>query len=548
MGIAVQELLANDFFRDFEVIAGKKGVYKEIQGIAVLEAPDGFKWTRGKELLLSSGYAVMHEPDCIKNAFREGTIQKSSALLIKLGRYLERIPEDVMALCNEHELPLIVAPFSATWMEIISQTNVAVMNRTIRKFQVSDDGGRQITNRSYKEQKIIRILQAVESEMKFPAFMHDIGEDKSYYSSPNFSRMTEYYGLSESDYWEPSKPHTRHTLCDYINMSRYRLIDPGAGDGPRVSWVVMPIKVRGITQGWFGVMEAHGLLDYYDEFAIRIAYLMLQSLYEQISGARDAGYMGFENFIHFALGCGEDETGRIISQAGAQGISMSATYDHAVIGFENISAGEKRETLMKAFASSSASRRGRLAVLGDRELLVLIERERGAGEEAERFREMIEDFMAQTEKLLPDPGMRCGTCRDGVTLRDIRRPVEKCRRAMEAGRVVYPDRSCCDYDDLGPLAWLDIPARELDAMLADYRGLAADERGRELLRTLRVYLENNMNYSVTSELLFVHINTIRKRIDRASELLGTDWHDPVERLCTVLLLQLLEAENRTALR
>ena len=37
MGIAVSELLANDFFRDFEVVAGRKGINKEIQGITTLQ-------------------------------------------------------------------------------------------------------------------------------------------------------------------------------------------------------------------------------------------------------------------------------------------------------------------------------------------------------------------------------------------------------------------------------------------------------------------------------------------------------------------------------
>ena len=36
MGIAVQELLANEFFKDFEVVAGRKGLYKEMQGILFL--------------------------------------------------------------------------------------------------------------------------------------------------------------------------------------------------------------------------------------------------------------------------------------------------------------------------------------------------------------------------------------------------------------------------------------------------------------------------------------------------------------------------------
>lgn len=544
VGIAVQELLANDFFREFEVIAGRKGIYKEIQGIAILDAPDGFKWTKGKEMILSSGYAVVHEPDCIEKAFAEGTIQKASALMIKQGRYLDRISEGIIALCNEHELPLILAPFWTSWMEIASQTNVAVMNRTIRRFQVPDPGNSRITNQSYKEQKIRKILQAVESEMKFPAYLFDIGEEKGYYSSANFRRISECYGLTDRDYWDPSVPHTQHTMCDYINMSRYRLIRDEERKGSRISWVVMPIKVHGYKQAYFAVMEAQELLDFYDEFSIRIAYLMLQALYEQISGAKDAGYMGFENFIHFAMSCEGDEAGKIISQAGVQGISMSTIYDHAVIRILNFSARDKRRELLRAFSSVSCSRLGKLSVLGDRELLLLTESVSGGKRSEEEMRSLIADFMASVRDIIPEAEMRCGVCREGSTLRDIRRCVEKCRKVIDMGSIIRPDAEICDYDMLGPLAWVDIPEYEISALLEKFGGLVRDDKGRELLYTLKVYLENNMNYSLTADILFVHINTVRKRIDRIMEneaFLDIDWSNAVERIKLILLLQFLEA-------
>ena len=49
-------------------------------------------------MIMSSGYAIMNEPDCIVKAFEEGNIQRSSALMIKLGRYLQRIPDEIVAL------------------------------------------------------------------------------------------------------------------------------------------------------------------------------------------------------------------------------------------------------------------------------------------------------------------------------------------------------------------------------------------------------------------------------------------------------------------
>jgi purine catabolism regulator len=271
---------------------------------------------------------------------------------------------------------------------------------------------------------------------------------------------------------------------------------------------------------------------------------MLQSLYEQIRGARDAGYMGFENFIHFAMSCETGETGKVISQAGVQGISMSTMYDYAVIKVLNFSASEKRAELLRAFSSARCSRIGKLAILGDRELLLLIESLPKAQRTAEEMEEMIAEFMESVREIIHSAEMKCGLCREGNTLRDIRKCVEKCRKVIEMGSIIRPDNDICEYEMLGPLTWLDIPEDELNGMLARFRPLMSDDRGRELLHTLKVYLVNNMNYSLTAELLFVHINTIRKRIDRIMEdtaFEGVDWNNTVERVKLILLLQFLEA-------
>ena len=67
-------------------------------------------------------------------------------------------------------------------------------------------------------------------------------------------------------------------------------------------------------------------------------------------------------------------------------------------------------------------------------------------------------------------------------------------------------------------------------MLRKYRELMEEEKNIELLKTLKIYLENNMNYSVTAEKMYVHINTIRKRIDKVNDLVKIDWEDHVDRL------------------
>ena len=97
MGITVSELLSTEFFRDFRVIAGHRGLNREIQGVTFIEAPDSHHWAIGKELVFTSGYVFVQNPDYIKTLERVEH-PGHSALVIKRERYLDKVPEELIAL------------------------------------------------------------------------------------------------------------------------------------------------------------------------------------------------------------------------------------------------------------------------------------------------------------------------------------------------------------------------------------------------------------------------------------------------------------------
>ena len=545
MGIALQELLSQEYFKDFYVLAGAKGLGREIQGITVMEAPDAFHWTKGKELVLSSGYVISKDPDCLERAFREGSIQKSAGMMIKRERYLEKIPEETIALFDKYEVPLISMPFSAPWMEVMSQINTAVLNRTIRRLKVNTSHmGFQMSNFSYKEQKIKRILQAMEAEMGFPAFLYDFIEEEAYYSSTNFQKLANGFGLKMEEFWEPSMEYTKYTLCDYMDMVRYRLVDQERKEGPRVSWIRVPISVNGTVQAYFAVMEAREFLDYYDEYSIRIAYLMLQGLYEQIVAAQSMGNIGFENFVLYALNATEDDAQKMMFQANVQGISMSTKYIYAL--FRRADRREelpnRRKEIMEAYRKSSLIKYARMAMIGENVGILFIEAGENEHWESGHIKAMLEEFRRRVQQVCPETVLEFGYSMEENSLIHIRQSVEKCKKALHMGKMIYPDCYAWDYGQLGALAWLDIPEEELTRMLSVYRELLKDDKNIELLKTMKVYLENNMNYSATAEKLYVHINTIRKRIDKVNELLKIDWSDTIARMNAELLLRFLNLE------
>ncbi|CAM3357279.1 GAF domain-containing protein [Kibdelosporangium persicum] len=68
--------------------------------------------------------------------------------------------------------------------------------------------------------------------------------------------------------------------------------------------------------------------------------------------------------------------------------------------------------------------------------------------------------------------------------------------------------------------------RELDRFIDDSIGALIDydqRRGTDLVETLSAYYVHRANVAATARALHVHVNTLLKRLDRASDVLGFDW-------------------------
>jgi len=177
MGISVGDLLSMDFFKDFHVIAGHKGLNREIQGVSFLEVPEGHRWSIGKELIFTSGY-IFAEFEGYLDKFCENFIPSHAALVIKRGSYLDKIPEKLIEIYDRNSIPLITMPYSPSWMTVVNQVNVGVLNHAIQSLRIDISQGPGCYNQNYKEQAIQKILKTLETEMEFPAFLYDVTMDK----------------------------------------------------------------------------------------------------------------------------------------------------------------------------------------------------------------------------------------------------------------------------------------------------------------------------------------------------------------------------------
>lgn len=538
MGLEINEMLRADYFKDFKVLAGHGGLNKQIQGIAVLDAPDGYKWTKGRELVVSSGYVFKVNPNLFEEYTNHEKFRDISGMAIKVDRYLKEIDKKILNKFDEFNIPLISVPNGPSWMEIMNYLNVLVMNKQIKQFKIESINTKTISDISYQNRKINKILYQIEKEMNFPAMLYDVQNDKPYYSSYKFKTIS--VELSLSDFWDPSFGYTTEVLCENLGIIRFRFIDKKYR--APFSWIKIPIIVEEKVKAYFIVLEAEGLIDYFDQFSLRIGFLIIQSLYEHIIVSANLKETGFKRFIRDISNENLVNKNDIIEKAEELDLDIKKQYLVAIAKDREGKDFTETENIENNFHNSFRKLKTRIAQVSNNNYLILIPIDDNISmeENIKQIKKALDIFNNYCKIDMADFNLNIGISDIPTYLEDLCISYKRACKALQMGAILYENLYYISYSELGPLAWMDIKFDEIDIMKKSIENLLVEDENGELLKLLSIYLESNMNYSITAKKTYLHINTVRNRIKCIENLIDLDLEDPITRLKISILLRIMD--------
>ncbi|MFO1445384.1 PucR family transcriptional regulator ligand-binding domain-containing protein [Bacillus sp. Bva_UNVM-123] len=121
--LRIKDLLEIKAIEGLKVVAGEQGIDNVISLVNIIENPDKFDWLSSNELLLSTGYIFKDNVELQNRIIKELAEINCSGLIIKIKRYFEQVPQNMIDLANEYGLPLLELPYEYTLSKIISIFN-----------------------------------------------------------------------------------------------------------------------------------------------------------------------------------------------------------------------------------------------------------------------------------------------------------------------------------------------------------------------------------------------------------------------------------------
>ncbi|HEU5159804.1 MAG TPA: PucR family transcriptional regulator ligand-binding domain-containing protein [Streptosporangiaceae bacterium] len=563
-GLSVGEVLGVSTLADARLIGGAAGVDRRIvQRLNVMEVPDILSWVKPHELLLTTGYPLRNTPQSLDRLVADLNDRGLAALAIKLGRYLDDLPPEMIEQADRLGFPLILLPNDVGFDDILNQVLTDILNRQAAILARTEEVHRALVQIVLGGGGLQEVADEVAGLLETAVLAVD-GEGRPLAAAGPEAEVAACLDDSGRVITPLDGGHARGLGADKGLLGRPAGGPLGAAARPGGSFydltgthAVVPVVAGGFDHGRIIAFSSNGTLRESDigilERVATVAALVITK--QQAVAAVESKYRA--DFLRDVLTGRAGDGDRVVAHC----VGFGWDFDRPIAVLVAELDPETRRGDARADDARGARGDDRLAQdrLAAAWATAVRRRDRGAAVAAFSHEVVavvgvppdgeLSGLVKDATAAFADHVSIRGTFSTGVS-RTVTTPAElpdaydQAVKAVRVGRQLHGLGAVAHFDQLGVYRLLSLvpDTQELRAFVRETLGeLAgdADPEAVDLRRTLQVLLETNLNVAETARRLHFHYNTLRYRIGKLERLLGPFTEDAHLRLNLTLALHVL---------
>ncbi|PLT33110.1 PucR family transcriptional regulator [Bacillus sp. V5-8f] len=542
--ITLREIMNMPCLSRAQVIAGASGIDRHVSSVTVTDVPDFYQWLRGNEFILTTGFAFQGNAESLVKSIPFLKEANVSGLGIKFNRYLTQLPDTVATVADELGVPIISIPYECSWTDIINPIMTEIINLQAAQLERSNHIRKQLIEQVLGHGGLLEIARLLVNFVQNPVAIIDLASNQLFSSYSNMPILT---GTDPvSGLYLPGKDEALTVIQEIPKISRIR------GSNPRV---IVPIEALHTKTGYIVLLEKNRPFCPEDiiplEQATIVAALEIEKMEEHRKAKRNLRHNLLRQMFE------DDSFSYNMAKMSFQEVGWELG-EHYVVTAIDIhiepknpahpmrSIWEIKEYILRNFSRLFTS--GVIIGLdGGQRLIVLhpINLERNTNAELDLF---TKELKSKLSYLLKEMGqetafLNIGTGRFHEGYKGIHIAYKEAIQALTIGLRIFGQDHITHFSELGLYRIFHHEAirSELELFFQEMLNplISNQKENKELLETLRVFLETGGNYRLTAKKLFLHHNTVRYRIESVEKLCNVDLKNDNDRLNLAISLKLL---------
>lgn len=529
------------------VVGGKEGLDRKVQFVNIMEVPDVGRWMKGGEFLVTAGFALHEEPALIGTIMKDLENAGVSAFGIKLGPYLQSIPEELIREADRLKLPLIELP-GVPYMDFMIPIFENLMSQQYQALKRAEETHEQLIELALRGEGIAGICRTVEQLVRNPVLIMD-KVNNCISRSPD--RIQNKYGQNVPG-WEND---IVNFLVDNVKFSRLsaQRVNRMNYDGESELYVV-PVQVHGSVENVLVCWEKFLKLDDISLRALENAatVVALEQVKERAILENEQQIRG--ELLEDLIWNNYKSKDMILKRASFCRLNVNARlavfiidideFDAYLLNRENASEEQVQQLKQDVIQYTRfilTRQMGHPPLLYQRSDnvvgLISLNGKKDTTEYRDIFVE-IQEYLQNRYHLQ----VSVGVGRANVGMEDLKQSYDEAMLALRVGRFLHGDGSISFFQELGPYSFL-CDLRDSEFMQGFYNETLGklhtfDQQNRgDLVRTLQAYFESGRNLRVTAEKLFLHRNSVIYRLKKVEEVTGMQLDNPEDQFRFQLALR-----------
>lgn len=170
MSATIQWLIDQNVVSGITCIAGEKGINRTISSINIMDNPDTVPWLKQDELILSTGY-LFSSTDLYKQIITDLYERGCSGLGIKMNRYIDELPKEMLEQANALGFTIFSIPFALTMEQIVNLVYRKIFEDDMSASQRIASIYKKTMESVLKKRHFLSVLESISDSVKAPTFL-----------------------------------------------------------------------------------------------------------------------------------------------------------------------------------------------------------------------------------------------------------------------------------------------------------------------------------------------------------------------------------------
>lgn len=530
MEYRIRDLLKSPIMQGSKVMAGEKNISNKISDIMIMEAPDIEKWLKPNQLILTSFFSFQESSkqehmDFIKKMFE----MDASGLIVKIGRFVEELPLGILEGAEKYDLPIIVIHEKVQYSEIHLEVMQNLLNKKAEMLTTFQNNHQEFKNLSLKDASLLDILEALKRLIKKDVSIINAQREVVAFTAKELNKLTvkESRKLINESYM--TYEYTRELIRYNGELSSQLLVKINLENNTSIYLVVKEIDRFVLMHEYMAIENACSAIqiEYAKELALsKVKQNRMNDLVDQLLNGKYQDREELLDLIH-TLRLSNNKSYRIFTWVHRPDLTEGRTsfIERERLLSSHYNLVKELEVVWPPFAYRIYVNR----------LTFIIEDNFKSGNDFKRY--LFDSLKKFNESRKNKLDLRIGMS-EKCDVFEISKYAKQPLKVLQIARLQKREEFIELYEELGVYRlFLDLDGSYDMSSYIREKILKMDNDDEE---TLRVFLDNNQNYTQTSEILYIHPKTVKYRIDKITENYEIDFDDSSEMFQLMIELRIKE--------